>query len=165
MKIRNLLAVSDSDMQPFDRPHFSGSVLDLSKMFGAQKLGFHLEVMNPGQFSAPFHSHEEEEEMFFVIEGEAIVRSEGQFRKVGPGDFIFYPTGQAYAHNMYNHSDKPFKFLALANTSKNDVCHYPDSRKVYGENGVTQDGKPADYWKDEEEPAKYWPEHVLRGDI
>lgn len=165
MFLINLL--KDQTMKRFDsHPHYEGSVLRLSDQFGARKLGFHLEVMDPKCFSAPYHYHEQEEEMFYVIEGEAIVRTENSYRKVGPGDFFFYPTGSQYAHNMYNHTDRSFKFLAIANTSPEfDVCHYPDSRKRTSEKGVLQDGKVVDYFKDEEDPARYWSKEALKGDV
>ena len=147
------------------QPHYTGAVLELAKIFGAKKLGFHFEVIDPGNFSAPYHYHEQEEELFVVLEGEAIVRQAGRFRRVGPGDVIFYPVGPETAHNMYNHTDKPFKFLGISNVTDLDVCHYPDSKKMSSETGYLQNGQEVPYYTDEEDPAKYWPAHALRGDV
>lgn len=149
-----------------EQPAYKGWVANLSKKYDAKKLGFHLEVMDPKTFSAPYHYHTEEEELFYVIEGEAIVRREDKFRKVGPGDFIFYEVGPKSVHQMYNHTNGPFKFLAVSiNDPDKDICYYPDSRKHLSPEGVMQDGKVVDYYKDEENPAQYWPEWALLGEI
>jgi uncharacterized cupin superfamily protein len=165
MHIINLLKAEK--LRPCNKqPHYHGFVLDIADEIGAQKLGFHLEVISPKNFSCPYHYHEQEEELFLVLEGEAIVRCNDVFRKVGPGDLIFYHVGPENTHNMYNHTDKPFKFLALSNVSADyDVCHYPDSGKVSSEEGYMQNRVKVNYYKDEEDPAKYWPEHALRGEI
>lgn len=137
MNILNLLTAKDLRIAAGQK-NYTGADLDLAKKFGAEKLGFHLEV---------------------------IVRCNNEFRKVSPGDVIFYRTGPETAHNMYNHTDKPFKFLAISNVSGNDACQYPDSKKISSPNGFMQNGQVVNYFKDEEDPAKYWPEHALRGDV
>ena len=164
MNILNLLKAEN--LRRVDKQaNYCGAVLELAKTFGAQKLGFHLEVIDPKNFSCPYHYHTHEEELFVVLEGEAIVRRNNEFRKVGPGDVIFYEVGANTAHNMYNHTDKPFKFLAISNTSDQDVCYYPDSKKVSSPTGFQQDGKVVPYYHDEENPAQYWPESALRGEV
>lgn len=165
MNVVNLITAEN--LQRFDdQPNYCGAVSMLAKEFGAKKLGFHLEVLDPKNFSCPYHYHEQEEELFLVLEGEAIVRCNNVYRKVGVGDLIFYPVGAAAAHNMYNHTDKPFRFLALSNLSQvYDVCHYPDSDKVGTEEGIMQAGKPVPYFTDEEDPAVYWPDYALRGEV
>lgn len=164
MNILNLLTAKDLRIAAGQK-NYTGAVLELAEKFGAKKLGFHLEVIDPKNFSCPYHWHSDEEELFLVLEGEAIVRCNNEFRKVSPGDVIFYRTGPETAHNMYNHTDKPFKFLAIANVSDNDACQYPDSKKISSPNGFMQNGQVVNYFKDEEDPAKYWPEHALRGDV
>lgn len=165
MKIINLFS-NENIRRVEKQPNYYGAVLPLAELMGSEKLGFHLEVIDPKNFSAPYHFHEQDEELFLVLEGEAIVRHNNTFTKVKAGDLLFYPVGPESAHNMYNHTDKPFRFLGLSNMSEvYDVCHYPDSGKVSSEEGFKQSGKIVNYYKDEEDPAKYWPEHALRGDI
>lgn len=165
MNIVNLFKNVEFDTRYEKQKNYFCSVLSLGKKFGAQKLGFHYESIDPKNFSCPYHYHTGEEEMFLVLEGEAVVRRNGEFRKVGPGDLIFYELGEKTAHNMYNHTDKPFKFLAISNWGEEDTCFYPDSKKQTSPNGVLQNGQVVDYYKDEEDPAKYWPPHALRGEV
>lgn len=158
---------SIKDFERFDKqPHYRGANYRLGQKLGAKRLGFHIEVIDPGNFSCPYHYHTAEEELFLVLEGEAIVRIDNKFHKVGPGDLIFYPVGTEYAHNMYNHTDKPFKFFALSSDEPDsDDCFYPDSKKNTSPDGIMQNGIKVGYYKDEEDPAKYWPEHALRGEV
>ena len=131
----------------------------LAHQMGAQKLGFHAEILAPRCFSCPYHFHHSEEELFLVLEGEATLRQNGQFRRVTKGDLIFFSNTPEGAHQFYNHTDRPFKFLALSTMDPLEVCEYPDSKKVYVSKikKVFQAGQEVDYWKDEENPKKYWP--------
>ncbi len=133
MHILNILKES---VKPAGRTNYKGGLLELADVFGAKNLGFHVETLDPKNFSCPYHYHEKEEELFLVLEGEAIIRT-----------------------------DKTFKILCISNNSDTDVCHYPDSKKRNESGKVTQNGVVVDYFKDEEDPAKYWPPHVLRGEI
>ncbi len=161
----HILNIYKESLKAAGRTNYRGGVLELAETFGAKKLGFHVETLDPKNFSCPYHYHEQEEELFLVLEGEAIVRKNNEFRKVGPGDIIFYEVGKSSAHNMYNFTDKPFKFLAISNNSDTDICHYPDSKKRNESGKVTQNGVVVDYFHDEEDPAKYWPAHALRGEL
>ncbi len=147
-------------------PLFKGAVLELAQTWSAQTMGFHLEVLDPGTFSSPYHWHTGEEEICVVIEGEAMLRKSGEFFRLRPGDLVFHGTGPESVHHMYNHTNRPFRFLALSSKFPGETCHYPDSRKTLVRDGkrvVMQDGKAVDYWKDEEDPRRYWPTWALEG--
>ncbi len=146
--------------------NYYGAVVRVADLFGAQKLGFHLEIVDPKNFSCPYHYHEQDEELFLAIDGEAIVRCNNKYKKLKQGDLFFFPVGSEFAHNLYNHTDKPFKFIGISNISTEyDVCHYSDSGKKTSENGIMQNGIKVNYYKDEEHPAKYWPDYALRGEV
>jgi uncharacterized cupin superfamily protein len=141
---------------------YKSNFKEMSIDFGAKKLGFHIRSMDPKTFTYPYHWHTAEEEVIIIIEGEATVRCNNQFRIVKPGDFIFYNTGPENVHQMYNHTDKICKFLALSNMDEvNDQCFYPDSKKQTSKEGILQDGKIVEYFKDEEDPSIYWPKEKL----
>lgn len=148
-------------------PKYTGAEKDLGSVFGSINLGFHLEIMNPKTFSCPYHYHTQEEELVLVVEGEAVARCGGEFRKVKAGDLIYYGVGPSSVHHMYNHTDKAFKFFVLSTRFPEEFCHYPDSKKMLDRKQrlITQNGVKAEYFKDEEDPSIYWPEHALRGDV
>lgn len=51
----------------------------------------------------PLHLHKQEEESFFVLEGELSLWLDGQKHRCGPGDFMRIPAGRA--HTFKNESD------------------------------------------------------------
>jgi uncharacterized cupin superfamily protein len=143
--------------------HFGGKEAELGNAFKAEVLGFHVEVLDPGKFSCPYHRHEKEEELFLVIKGSATVRQNDEFFQVREGDLVFFK--REVAHHFYNHTEEPFLFFALSSTHPEEVCEYPDSRKKLEVSGrkLTQDGNPVeDYWKDEDDPGRFWPESIIK---
>jgi uncharacterized cupin superfamily protein len=142
--------------------HYAGAEAPLAKPWGAEALGFHIEILDPGKFSCPYHRHEKEEELFIALEGSATVRQDGEFFAVSAGDLFFFKKG--VTHQIYNHTSKPFRFFALSNDHPEEVCDYPDSRKKLETklDRITQDGVEVDdYWKDEEDPRSHWPADIL----
>ena len=133
---------------------------------GAKKLGWNVSVIPPGKFSAPYHFHHSEEELFLVLDGKAILRQGNQYREVIKGDLIFFGTTPEAAHQFYNHSDSPLRYLALSTLDSFDVCEYPDSKKINVRKikKIFQEKTAVPYWTDEEDPEKYWPKKHLRAD-
>lgn len=140
---------------------YGGGLRRISGDFEAAKLGFNITVVDPGQFLCPYHKHYGEEELILVIEGEATVRQEDKVYKVKRDDLIFYNCG--VAHQLYNHSDKPVRLLAISNNDPSDICEYPDSGKV----NVRQLGQifksdtRVSYFSGEENPAAFWQSHDI----
>lgn len=52
----------------------------------------------------PFHSHPNEDEAIYVLEGELLVDIEGEQQRVGPGGFFFAPRGVAHAFMVTSES-------------------------------------------------------------
>jgi uncharacterized cupin superfamily protein len=131
----------------------------LSQAVGAKKLGFHLEDLLPGKYSCPYHFHHAEEELFLVMDGAAMLRQNGKFREVKKGDLIFFQTGPEGAHQFYNHTDKPFRFLALSTMEDLEVCEYPDSGKinVVRVKKIFSAERTLEYLEGEEDPGRFWP--------
>ena len=131
---------------------------------GAKKLGCNVSLLPPGQFSCPYHFHHSEEELFLVLEGKAMLRQADQYREVTKGDLIFFSTNIEGAHQFYNHTELPFKYLTLSTMDALDVCEYPDSKKINVRklNKIFQAGTEVEYLKDEEKPARFWPKEFLR---
>lgn len=142
---------------------YGGTELPLAAAWGAKHLGFHIETLDPGKFSCPYHLHQAEEELFIALKGSCVLRVDGNFRRIRPGDLVFFPTG--VSHQFFNPGPEAFVFFALSNLDQADVCEYPDSRKVLQRNPrkVLQDGREIDnYWEGEENPRAFWPEEWLK---
>jgi len=166
MNILNLM--SELNFEIFSNGiNYNGADVSIGKLFHSKNIGFHLEILNPKSFSCPYHYHEKEEELCIVMEGDAILRQNNQYRKIKTGDLVYFATGPENAHHIYNHSDKPLKFFVLSTQDPDEICHYPDSLKIFDVKArkVTQNGMEVDYWKDEENPGRNWPANALQGKI
>ena len=123
-----------------------------------QYLNFDVRQLNPGQFSAPYHSHRYAEELFLVISGSATLRTTDGLARVGKGDLIFCQTGEAGAHQLYNHTDEPCIYLDVRTSIGYDVCDYPDSGKILlapSFEVFSKDARP-DYFAGEENIREIW---------
>ena len=143
--------------------NYAGETAALASKMGAKKLGFHAEILLPKQFSCPYHFHHSEEELFLVLDGKAMLRQSDEFREVKKGDLIFFTNSAEGAHQFYNHTDLPFKFLALSTNDDFEVCEYPDSKKINVTKikKVFQAGTEVPYFTGEEDPKKFWPKEYL----
>jgi uncharacterized cupin superfamily protein len=95
-----------------------------------KNLNFDLRLLNPGQFSAPYHFHRFAEELFMIISGSMTLRTPKGFESVSKGDLIFFEMGESGAHQFYNHTSEPCTYLDIRSYIGYDVCDYPDSGKI-----------------------------------
>lgn len=100
------------------------------KSLKTQNLNFDLRQLNPGQYSAPYHSHRHAEELFMIISGSATLRTPKGLEVVESGDLMFFEMGETGAHQLYNHTTAPCTFLDVRTYIGHDVCDYPDSSKT-----------------------------------
>src|SRR6185295_12648950 len=154
-RFANVVNAADVPWQPWSDEktgRYGGSEKAMAGAVGGKHLGYHLEILDPGKLSAPFHYHHHEEELFYVLEGRAILR-QGNVEateeiEVRPGDFIAFPAGTGIAHHFRNDSTEPFVFLVMSNKVPADVCEYPDSDKVLirGTRLMLRRKPALDYW-------------------
>jgi uncharacterized cupin superfamily protein len=109
---------------------FKSKSVSLSKMLSAQKLGYRLVTVEPGFRAWPYHSHRVNEEMFFILEGQGIVRIGEDVFPIQQGDVIAaLPGGHEVAHQIINNSDEPITYMCVSTMEQPDVTEYPDSGK------------------------------------
>lgn len=133
-------------------------------MLGAQKLGYNITAVPPGKRAFPFHSHQCNEEMIFVLEGEGEVRIGEAVYPIRQGDFAAcLAGGKETAHQVINTGQAELKYLAVSTRISPEICEYPTTGKfaVFAEIPVGAGGKPgffrfvgradqgADYWEGE----------------
>ena len=93
-------------------------------------LNFDLRLLNPGQFSAPYHFHRNAEELFMVLTGSMTLRTPKGLEIVTDGDIVFFEMGETGAHQFYNHGTEPCTYLDVRSFVGTDICEYPDSGKI-----------------------------------
>jgi uncharacterized cupin superfamily protein len=95
-----------------------------------QNLNFDLRLLNPGQFSAPFHFHRFAEELFMILSGSMTLRTIDGLEIVSVGDLVFFEIGKGGAHQFFNHASEPCTYLDIRSYIGHDICEYPDSDKI-----------------------------------
>jgi uncharacterized cupin superfamily protein len=124
---------------------FQCRMAQLAVPLGAQKLGYNITAVPPGKRAFPFHSHRNNEEMFFVLEGSGEVRIGDEVHPIRPGDVIACPPGDgATAHQIVNTGPEELKYLAVSTRLSPEVVDYPDSGKfaVSVESSRSPEGRP-----------------------
>ena len=130
----------------------------LSKFVKSQHLIFDIRLLNPEQFSFPYHFHRHAEELMFIISGSLTLRSPDGFQIINQDDMIFFEMGESGAHQLFNHTETPCTYLDIKTFLENDICEYPDSGKInvshYEE--VFDKNSKVDYFKGEENIKEKW---------
>ncbi len=97
---------------------------------GGGSLGVNWMCVPPGRAPIPFHTHQHEDEVFYVLSGRGVLRYGDELREVGPGDCITCPAGTGTAHQIANPFAEELVYLAIGRHDPNEVCTYPDTGKV-----------------------------------
>ena len=88
-------------------------------------------TLPPGKSNYPYHYHHKNEETFYIIRGEGLLRTPEGEKKVSAGDLLFFPTGPEGAHKLTNTSDtENLVYLDFDVAHNLEVCVYPDSNKL-----------------------------------
>ena len=85
----------------------------------------------PGKSNFPYHYHLSQEEVFYIISGEGLLKCPEGEKPFRAGDLIFCPSGAEGAHRLTTTSDsEPLVYLDFDTVAGLDACVYPDSNKV-----------------------------------
>lgn len=71
-----------------------------------------LHLTAPPHFETPYHVHRDEDEAFYILDGEVTVIRDGETIVAGPGSYIFLPRG--VPHGFKSSSDKDSHVLIHA---------------------------------------------------
>ena len=94
------------------------------------RLGVNHMRVPPGRSTCPFHTHQREDEAFFVLSGRGVLRYGDEIRELHSGDCISCPAGTGIAHQIANPFDEDLVYLAIGVNDPDEVCVYPDNGKV-----------------------------------
>lgn len=108
-----------SEMGPYERR-------SISDAGGLTQFGAHLETLMPGSVSSDRHWHEEEDELLYMLEGEAVLVEEGDEETLRAGDAAVWAKGTPNAHQIVNRSERPCRYLIVGARVAAGVIHYPD---------------------------------------
>ena len=108
----------------------------------------------PGKSAYPYHYHLKNEETFYILSGEGVLRTPEGEKKVTAGELLFFPTGPAGAHKLTNSSDtENLVYIDFDVVRDVDITIYPDSDKIgvwgMGINQLYPQGEAVDYYDGE----------------
>jgi len=161
---KKIVNIEDPSLTLTERQHnekFKARTVDLSGLLPAQKLGYRVVHVDPGYRAWPFHSHRVNEEMFFILEGQGLVRIGEESFSITKGDVICAPAGGTeHAHQILNNSDNTLSYLCISTMEAPDVMEYPDSGK-FGVFVGTAPGGPSEertfsFFGRESSAVSYW---------
>lgn len=112
--------------------HWGGGYKPLTPLLEQKRgaLGVNRSRLPPGRVTVPFHYHQREDEVFFILSGRGVLRYGDDLRELRPGDCISCPAGTRVAHQIANPYDDDLVYLAIGANDPDEVCVYPDSGKV-----------------------------------
>lgn len=118
--------------ESLDGEHFGGSwqVLTPHMRAAGGKLGLVLNRMPPGRVGCPLHTHQLEDEVFYILEGTGTLRYGEELYPLRPGSCVSCPAGTGVAHQLANTGTVDLVYLAAGPYEPNEVCTYPESGKV-----------------------------------
>ncbi|MDD5036769.1 MAG: cupin domain-containing protein [Methylococcaceae bacterium] len=165
-----IINIADVDLQP--RPpayaatgaaaeRYEACMGMVGGVLGAKKLGYNITAVPPGKCAFPLHSHQVNEEMFFVLEGTGEVRIGENTYPIRQGDIIACPAGSIdTAHQITNTGNVELKYLAVSTKLSPELCEYPTTGKfaILAETAAGADGKPGSfrYVGRVEQHVDYW---------
>ncbi|MGI9450047.1 MAG: cupin domain-containing protein [Geminicoccaceae bacterium] len=121
-----------NDIERIIGDHWGGSYKPLTPSMQPRggRLGVNLTRVPPGRSACPFHAHQREDEVFYVLSGRGVFRYGDNLQEVGPSDCIACPAGTGIAHQLANPFDQDLTYLAIGAHDPDEVCIYPDNGKV-----------------------------------
>ena len=119
----------------------------LGDFFGLENFGVNLTTIAPGGESALMHTHSKQDELVYVLEGEAVLATPSGETRLSPGMCAGFPAG-GEAHHILNRGDRDLVILEIGDRSGGDEGNYPqdDLQAVMGKDGkwrfARKDGTP-----------------------
>ena len=109
---------------------FAGAQVPLGRLGGGRDIGVNLVHLPPGKQSCPFHWHVREEEHFYVLEGQRLLRVGTDRHAMAAGDYVCFPAGTGIGHCFENPYESACRLLAIGSRDRQEIAVYPDSGKM-----------------------------------
>jgi len=154
--------VNEKDVETITKSHETGFAIERKKLAaaaGGEQLGCSIYVIPPGKKSWPYHYHTANEEAMYVLKGEGTLRAREGKTAIEAGDYLAFPTGEAYARRVINDSDEPLRYLCFSTMREPEISVFPDSGKIGafagGVSGACS-GDPVDECFERSAAVDYW---------
>ena len=135
------------EAEPHEAAHRERVRRALGDVFGLSQFGVNLLELAPGAWSSQRHWHERQDELVYVLEGEAtLVTDEGETTLLA-GMVAGFRAGSGNGHHIVNRSNAVVRLLEVGTRTTEETAHYSDIDMMYREDAkaegyFTNDGRP-----------------------
>jgi uncharacterized cupin superfamily protein len=98
----------------------------LGDAFGLTHFGVNLTTLAPGGISAVRHAHATQDEFVYILEGTAVLITEGSETILKSGMCAGFKAGTGNAHRLVNRRTKDVVYLEIGDRAPGDRIVYPD---------------------------------------
>jgi uncharacterized cupin superfamily protein len=98
----------------------------LGNAVGLDQFGVNLTTLKPGAATALRHWHEKEDELVYILEGEAVLIEDDGETVLKPGDAAGFKANTPNGHHIVNKSQRDVVLLEIGTRSKVETASYPD---------------------------------------
>lgn len=151
-----IVALADCPLEEGGEGRFRWATRDASAAAGAHHLVLARDDLPPGSVNCPSHWHTVSEEAFYVVGGSGTARIGRDEHPLRPGSFLLRPPASAVGHRLEAGPDG-LSYLTLGDRPDEDVCFYPDSRKLSMRRGPVLRYADVPYFADEPDATAPWP--------
>lgn len=101
----------------------------LSRLTGMQRAHVSLARVPPGRESFIAHAHSLQEEWIYILEGDGLALIGEAEHRVGPGDFMGFPT-DGTVHHLRNMGERDLVYLMGGESTEVEVASFPGIGKI-----------------------------------
>src|SRR4029453_1790873 len=98
----------------------------LGNVAGLTQFGVNMTRIKPGSASALRHWHEQEDEFVYVLEGELVLRENGDECLLKAGDAAGFKAGSGIGHCLVNRGARDAVYLEIGTRAVSERVHYSD---------------------------------------
>jgi uncharacterized cupin superfamily protein len=114
---------------------------------GLTQFGVNICRLEPGSGSSVRHWHHHEDELVYMLSGEAVLIDDAGETPLRPGDVATFKAGVANGHTIVNRSSADVLFIEVGTRANDEIAEYPDvdmrAEKIDGVMRFThEDGSP-----------------------
>ena len=114
-----------------DHPDYEFHRRNLLPFGTASQCAVYMYEIPPGKSAFPYHYHVKNEESFYILKGQGILKTPAGEKPVTEGDYIFFPANENGAHKLTNSSNtENLVYLDFDTINDLDISLYPDSGKI-----------------------------------
>jgi uncharacterized cupin superfamily protein len=98
----------------------------LGDLFGLTNFGVNLTRLAPNAVSALRHAHTMQDEFIYILQGNAVLRTDEGLTPLSPGMCAGFRAGTGNAHCLINESAEEVVYLEVGDRTPGDEGSYPD---------------------------------------